>query len=157
MAWTTPHTYTVGELVTASTLNANRDNMNVVGALFGAASAETTGGAETTTSTSYAALSTATSVTVTTGTSALVMVSAIVECTGGNPIYVSYAVSGATTSAASDAKAGFSNLTSDETVAFARMHTGLTAGSNTFALQFRVAGGTGQANYRRIIVIPLLV
>ena len=119
-------------------------------------------GQQSTTSTSYVALTTATAVTVTTGTSALVVASARLINTSTNyEAIMSYAVSGATTVAASDNY--LATFAESDTAASAGctgtlfyVHTGLTAGSNTFSLQFRVAvGGTGYFASRRITVFPL--
>lgn len=115
---------------------------------------------ETTASTSYTDLATAgPAVTVTTGTTAVVVVGArLINTTAGENTYASYAVSGASTSAADDDRAfmftcpvanystGGSNVV---------MHTGLTAGSNTFTMKYRVTGNTGTADNRRLTVIPL--
>lgn len=115
---------------------------------------------ETTASTSYTDLATAgPAVTVTTGTTAIVVVGArLINTTAGENTYASYAVSGASTSAADDDRAfmftcpvanystGGSNVV---------MHTGLTAGSNTFTMKYRVTGNTGTADNRRLTVIPL--
>ena len=119
-------------------------------------------GQQSTTSTSYVALTTATAVTVTTGTSALVVASARLINTSTNyEAIMSYAVSGATTVAASDNY--LATFAESDTAASAGctgtlfyVHTGLTAGSNTFSLQFRVAvGGTAYFASRRITVFPL--
>ena len=129
----------------------------------GAASATTafTGGQQTSSSTSFAGLTTATAVTVTTGTSALVV--AIARCmadTANVEAEVSYAVSGATTVAASDNYSGRfdqSNATAytGASVPAFFVHTGLTAGSNTFTMQFKVNAGLGFFADRRITVFPL--
>lgn len=115
---------------------------------------------ETTTSTAYTDLTTpGPAVTVTTGTSALVFVGArIINNTAGQNTYASYAVSGATTSAADDDRAFMftcpvANYSTGGTNAV--LHTGLTAGSNTFTMKYRVTGNTGTADNRRLTVMPL--
>ena len=114
-----------------------------------------------TSSSSYTDLTTAgPSVTVTTGTKALVIVSC--ESIGpdgtGFP-YMSYAVSGATTISAADDRAvtirvpSVNNSTVHASTA-SRLST-LTAGSNTFTAKYRSSSGTATWQYREIIVIDL--
>jgi hypothetical protein len=114
---------------------------------------------ETSASTSYTDLATGgPAVTVTTGTSALVIVTATAgDATGGAGVYTGYAVSGASTVGASDARAllipsqGVNNLGASATY----MQTGLTAGSNVFTAKYRVTAGTGSWLNRGITVFPL--
>jgi len=121
-----------------------------------------TNSSQTTSSTTYADLATVTSVTLTTGTSAFAFFHASSthnELSGST--FISCAVSGASTVAASDdfcalnqapsASAGKQNL------AGGHIFTGLTAGSNTFTIKYRVGGGgqTGTFDYRGIQVISL--
>ena len=126
-----------------------------------AATTAFTGGQQTSASTSFAGLTTATAVTVTTGTSALVVAIARCMCDTNNAeAEVSYAVSGATTVAASDNYSGRvdqSNTASyiGASVPVFFVHTGLTAGSNTFTMQYKVNAGTGFYADRRITVFPL--
>lgn len=115
---------------------------------------------QTTTSTSYADLSTSgPAVTVATGTKALVRLGCQVKNTGAaNIVAMGFAVSGASTVAASDGAA---------TVALAQVAgyyqqlfrevlvTGLTAGNNTFTAKYRVGGGTGSFLRRDISVVAL--
>jgi hypothetical protein len=109
-----------------------------------AARSETLG---TTTSTSYVSTltgdATAISVTLVTGTTALVSIG-YTGYTSGTTMFAAVAVSGASTIAASNGKAVLkqdlsspaANITSHQaTFAF----TGLTAGTNTFTLQYKVA------------------
>jgi hypothetical protein len=113
---------------------------------------------QTTTSTSYTDLATAgPSVTMTTGTSAFVIVTTYsYNATSGTATYMSYAVSGATTIAAGDSTS----------VSLLGMKTGgqewsnsamypvtLTAGSNTFTSKYKTSSGTGTFANRSIIVI----
>ena len=121
-----------------------------------------TSGSQTGSSTTFAGLTTATAVTVTTGTSALVVATAgLGGTTADRGTYMSYAVSGATTVAASlnvSVYFGQSNTT-----AFASgcctlyyVHTGLTPGSNTFTLQYLInVAGNMSATDRRLTVFPL--
>lgn len=117
---------------------------------------------EATSSTSYTALATpGPSVTKTTGTTAIVALYGLVSVdTAGSTAAMSYAVSGASAIAASDTRTVSYQPAS---VAAARslrasavtLQDGLTPGSNTFTAQYRVTGGTGTFNNRRIAVIPL--
>lgn len=115
---------------------------------------------QTTTSTTYADLGTSgPAVTANTGTSAIVTVSGGMTNSDVNGYtFMSYAVSGATTSSAADARAmqfihsvgNFGNQLS-----FQYVHTGLTAGTNTFTAKYRVTTGTGTFANRSISVQSL--
>jgi len=118
---------------------------------------------QSTTSTSYVGLTTAQAVTVTTGTKVLVIVSSSITNESENFLtYASFAISGATTRAASDTwaiiqNAGFSSGASGATVqaSYASFQT-VTAGSNTFTAQFKSTGGSNASfRYRQLIVIDL--
>lgn len=111
---------------------------------------------QTTTSTSYVGLTTASSVTLTTGTKALVIISAQQNnSTVGANQYMSFAISGATTTAASDNySANFRATTANYGLTqTAVLPVTVTAGSNTFTTQFRVDTGTGQWGVRTITVL----
>jgi len=113
---------------------------------------------QTTASTSYADLSTVgPAVTVTTGTKALVTVSSFITNTSSGPLnYASFAVSSATTRAASDAEAVILQTTGGSSpqmrASATTLVTGLTAGSNTFTMKYRVEFGTGTFKDRSVIV-----
>jgi hypothetical protein len=118
---------------------------------------------ETTTSTSYTDLTTTTdTVTVTIGANgvALVGVSAkIYNNTSTSESFASFAISGATTAAASDSNAlhilaSGVNLP-QVTATRVTLVTGLTAGSNTFKMKYRVTANTGSFQNRNIFVVPL--
>lgn len=114
---------------------------------------------ESTTSTSYTDLTTAgPTVTVTTGTRAIVIVSAEMNnSSAGNTCFMSYAVSGSSTISAFDSNAVmFESDPASQIIVASRvsLESGLTAGSNTFTSKYRVAGGTGIFDNREIIVIP---
>jgi hypothetical protein len=115
--------------------------------------------AQTTTSTSYTGLTTANTVTLTTGTKALVLLqSKLSNGTTGQTARASFAVSGASTVAAGDNNAIYiTPYSGGEGGAFGGSFylTGLTAGSNTFTMQFRVGSGTGTFEYRQITVIDM--
>jgi hypothetical protein len=115
---------------------------------------------ETTTSTSYTDLSTSgPAVTLRTGTKALVIVSCQFKNSAlGNLNRIGWAVSGATTVAASDTYAAIG--TSDVANYYNQISTNayyasLTAGSNTFTAKYAVAAGTGSFLRRTITVIGI--
>lgn len=117
---------------------------------------------EDTASTSFTDLTTpGPAVTKTTGTSAFVAVYGLVSNnTAGSSALMSFAVTGDTAVAASDTR---SVTYQPGSVAAARsirasaitLIDGLTPGSNTFTAKYRVTGGTGTFNNRRIAVLPL--
>lgn len=115
----------------------------------------TVGASETTASAAYVALATAgPAVTVTTGPKALVTIQCLASNSGANPSLMAFAVSGATTIAASDTTsvrvAGTNTVKTSSTFVVA-----LTAGSNTFTCLYRTPGGTATYVDRSIIVQPL--
>lgn len=115
---------------------------------------------ETTTSTTFTDLATpGPSVTVTTGTTALVVFSAeISNNTASQAGRVGFATSGATTAEADGnhvlrmETAGTSEFARASAV---RLHTGLTPGQNTFRMVYAATGGTASFNFRNLIVLPL--
>jgi len=115
---------------------------------------------ETTTSTSYTGLPTALATTVTTGTRALVIISAEIELAASTSRgYMSFAVSWASTIASSDTYSINIKTAADQTIdahSYAFIITGLTAGSNTFTTQYK--SGQGNTIYfanRRISVVDM--
>jgi hypothetical protein len=85
-----------------------------------------------------------------------VIVTAAETGSGGSVIaYMSYAVSGLTTVAASDGRAlqvqgqNFTRASATSVI------TGLTPGSNTFTAKYRTSGNTSTFRDRDIVVIPL--
>ena len=115
---------------------------------------------QNTTSNTYVGLTTAQSVTLTTGTKVLVIISCQTSPNSGSYPWASYAISGATTLAASDNwgitittdTGGYDNTIQ---VSYASYQT-VTAGSNTFTMQFRrTGGGGGTFSNREIIVVNL--
>lgn len=115
-------------------------------------------GSSTTTATSYGNLAdgVTTAVTVSTGTMALVMLYTNFSGTSGgaNRIWMSYEISGATTAIPSDTRSLHHTFVGGLRFGASFLHTGLTAGSNTFTLRYRVTAGTGTYTNRRIAVIP---
>lgn len=93
-------------------------------------------------------------VTVQTGTKALVTISARISC-GGNYNFVGCAVSGATTVAAADENSASVGAVSAAIVSSTTyLLTGLTAGSNTFTLRYRCnVTASGSYDYRRLSVV----
>ena len=120
----------------------------------------------TTTSGSYTATLSGTpgtnpSVTLVTGTTAIVTVSALMSNSlSGNGVGVAVAISGAGTVAAG---AGSEAYYVTPIAGEAYMHqmtatvvlTGLTAGTNTFTINYRATGGTGYYEERRVMVAGL--
>jgi hypothetical protein len=94
------------------------------------------------------------SVTISTGTTAKISLSFFASNSNANQtVFCSFAVSGATTIAAIDENgmefnlpSGANNIHSGNTIIL----SGLTAGTNTFTLQYKVAAGTGTFLRRRI-------
>jgi hypothetical protein len=156
MAWTTPPAFTVGQVLGAASLNAmsadltdldsrTRPSNNVIAS------------SQTTTSTSYTDLATpGPAVTKTTGVLAMVVITAEVDTTGaGVSPYMSFAVTGASSVAATDANA--IRVDSSAIVNVAASYAFLvivTAGSNVFTAKYRVGSGTGTFVNRSMIVWP---
>lgn len=179
MAWTAPITWVAGAVPTAAILNAQiRDNLLETmpakatrdGSIFVGNGANriierfvdmaTVHVSETTSSTSYTNVATVgPSVTVTTGTTALVFHSGhLSNNTTDGYSYMSWAVSGATTRAAMDSIAIINGAVSATQIASGGMLdliTTLTPGSNTFTAKYRVDTGTGTFHRRILGVIPL--
>lgn len=93
-------------------------------------------------------------VTLQTGTKALITVSARISC-GGNYNFAGVAVSGATTVAASDANSATVGAVSGAIGASSTfLLTGLTAGSNTFTMRYRCnVSASGSYDYRKLTVV----
>ena len=114
---------------------------------------------QTTTSTSFTDLATSQAVTITTGTKALVLLtSQFASSPASSSARMGFAVSGATTVAASDDYAICWALGNSGDFGKYGGHfyvTGLTAGSNTFTAKFRMGGGTGTFTGRFITVLDM--
>jgi hypothetical protein len=100
-------------------------------------------------------------VTLTTGTKAMVIVTGLIDPSAGNA-YLSYSVSGASTQAASDDRAvirehGTSTDTGGLQASTTSVITNLSAGSNTFTLQYKSSSSSSTQTFsnRTITVIPL--
>jgi hypothetical protein len=164
-----------GGTVAAADFNTYvRDNLNatapalstVVGSWFPASGVNTlaerypaqanTTGSSTTTSTSYGNLADAvtTSVTVATGTMALVSIYCNFNNSATNRTWMAFAVSGATTIASDDCRSIDQATAAGNRWGATFLRDGLTPGNNTFTLQYRVTAGTGTFSVRRIAVVP---
>lgn len=123
----------------------------------------TTATEETTTSTSYADLSTVgPSISYSPGATQTVLLLYGCYCSNssvGNTTFVTPVISGATTLAAADSNAARlrpTGTSGQEVVSISRMMlTTLSSGANTIKLQYRVEGGTGSFGSRFLIMIPL--
>jgi hypothetical protein len=114
---------------------------------------------QATTSTSYTDLNTVQSVTLTTGTKAVVFLSAQIQNNAVSDTWASVAISGATTVTADDAYAVRVRLPTANVpyrVGAHRYFSSLTAGSNTFTMKFKATGGnTANFGDRTITVIDM--
>jgi hypothetical protein len=112
---------------------------------------------ETSSSTSYTDLAT-TGPTVTATTSLSAIVSTYCNMTNAtNPIWMSYALSGATTDAANDNRGIQVQAAGGQRLGGTFFHSAiLTPGTNTFTAKYRVStSGTGTWSDRRLMVIPM--
>lgn len=157
MAWTTPATFSVSQVLTAALMNAiSADLTDLDGRTRPQTNAVAT--SQTTTSTSYTDLATVgPAVTITTGTIAVVSLQC--SLTGSNVAagyYMSVAVSGASTQAAVDLAAVGMQAASGglQQASAVFLLSGLTAGSNVFTVKFRATAGTLTAGNRILTVWP---
>jgi hypothetical protein len=176
MAWTAPATWVANQTLTAAMLNAQlRDNfleLDVAKALTEGSIIGTAGlnslaekvpafttflTTDVVANLTYVPL-TSLSVTLTTGTVALVLNACKMQNnTANQSTWCSWAVSGATTVAAADSKALVLNgMAANFPSQFSDFYliTGLTPGSNTFTQQFHVDGGTATVGPRQLVVWP---
>lgn len=177
MPWQTPPTWTVGQMVTSSQMNILSANLNETAV----AKATTSGGYPVSTGVNSLAErvigfdSVATgvthtnqnfsdllnsigpTVTVTSGPRAIGMHSSYLDNSNVNSTSLTaLEISGATTYAATD------NLALSMTSSTVNAHLRasyvcvyeMMPGSNTFRMKYRVSGGTGQFNLRRLTVLP---
>lgn len=155
MTWAVPRTWVAGEVVDATIMNAHvRDQL-----LAFPPSSATVITAETSTSTSFTDLATAgPAVTVDTLTQATVILSCRQSnSNAGNSARMGYAVSGDTTTAASDNEAvvAISLVANGITLTSGIFRPVLTAGSNTFTSKYRCGANTGSWSSRDIYVFPV--
>lgn len=179
MAWSAPMTAVAGATFTAAQFNQYvRDNLNqtapalatVASQLFVSTGANaiatrtpttaTVATSQATASTSYVDLATVgPTVTVTTGTIAMVWFSAAqANSTGDAQSNSSVAVSGASSVAANDSwRLMTDGITAGNFVRYGQFHcfTGLTPGSNIFTMKYRAGSSTSTFQSRELLVLPL--
>lgn len=180
MAWTAPRTWVANETLTAALLNthvkANFDALDVAQVTAAKQYCVSTGANAVTARAwdfdrintletlvspgAYTNLATVgPTVTVTTGTRALIMIAANMDHnTANGDTKMSYAVSGATTIAASDTWAiRRDGMPATNAVRIMRhdLRTDLTPGSNTFQCKYMGSAGTLSWDFRAIAVFPL--
>lgn len=113
---------------------------------------------QSTTSATYTDLATAgPAVTLTTGTKVLVFTNTEVSTAAGRYVFADFAISGATTRAATDdtcIKMGTDADSMQSRNGVANLMT-VTAGSNTFTMKYRVNAGTNSFANRTIVVVAL--
>lgn len=181
MAWSTPLTAVSNAALTAAQWNASvRDNLllsapalaTTAGSIFVATGAntiaqrpvlsDTVTTLETTTSTSFVNLTTVgPTITATTGSLALLLDACqIANNAAAETSVASWTISGASTVAATDDNSinadqatGLANQ--DFRCADVRRLTGLTPGSNTATMVYRVTAGTGSFRRRHMVLIGL--
>jgi hypothetical protein len=111
---------------------------------------------QSTSSTSYVGLTTAQVITMTTGTKAVVILSGITSANVNLTPFVSVAVSGATTTAASDANSAYTQITLAGGYEFVYSNIiplTLTAGSNTFTMQARNSSASSASFSNRSMTV----
>ena len=157
MSWSAVPVFNVGDILTAANMNIIGGDINLLGGTKGASDG---GSTDSSGATSYTTLAHDPAVTVTTLTTALVILTGNVNSpTSTALILSSFVVTVASSIASSDARASEVPQNTGgapdqrSTVIF---QTGLTAGSNTFTMQHRVTGGSAVAYVNRSLsVIPL--
>jgi hypothetical protein len=82
----------------------------------------------------------------------MISLKSILQNSGANTTNFSFAVSGATTLAASGDNSLQSGLSTSMNVGWTILLTGLTAGTNTFTTQYATSAGTATYERRSIIV-----
>lgn len=180
MTWTAPMTAVAGSVFTAAQFNTFiRDNLGETapakattpGSYFAVSGTnqiaqrtpaqQSVNTSETTTSTSFTDLATVgPSVTVTTGSYAVIVITCEVSNnTASQAGRVGVEISGATTEAVDGnhvLRQESSGTAEFQRASALRLHTGLTPGSNTFKLMYATVGAsTASFNFRNIAVLPL--
>jgi hypothetical protein len=117
---------------------------------------------QSTTSPTYVTVGVDPSVSIQTGSKALVTIAVRHVLSGGGAGYcqTGYAISGATTLAAADARSaqnyfGTADLGNDRAASFTYMETGLTPGVNVFQMQQRSGAGAISVTQRSITVVGI--
>lgn len=149
-------TIAAGSTILAADVQAIKDDVDAIRS----ATAAAVNTAETTSSTSFTDLATSgPEVTLTTGTKALIIIAAqLSNDTAGSFCAAAVDISGATTSAAGDTRRlMYESSSANDVLASSWVYvvSGLTAGSNTFTLKYRVNGGTGTFSNRVLSIIPI--
>ena len=180
MSWTAPVTFVSNTVLTAAQMNTYlRDNLNET-----APATATTPGyhfvtsgpntiaerpivgdwiatAQTTTSTDFTDLTTVgPQITCTTGTQCIYFMSSRISNSSSSTesSRVSIEISGATDKAADNSRElTVAGITNGQQFKVGQMtfEDGLTAGSNTFTMKYRVTGGTGTFAERHLVIISL--
>lgn len=157
MGYTVPPAFTAGAVLLGSQLTILGDDIKDLDSRTRPIFAQVPT-SQTTTSTSYTDLATVgPTVTITTGTIAIVCLIAQIQHSTGGPALVGFAVSGATTAAAADTQAiYYSASAANEYAQFSGLFlvSGLTAGSNVFTAKYKVSSGTGTFLNRQLFVWP---
>lgn len=156
-SWTSPKTWAVGDLLTASDMNTYvRDNTAFLGS---AASASLTASGTIFATATYSDLlagGVGPVVVATTGTKALVLLQCQLSSNvDGDTCAMGFNVSGATTIAASIPQSIQSPNAAATAGAAAFLVSGLTAGSNTFTCKYAAPAAPASYANRVITVIPL--
>jgi len=144
-----------GQVLTANSAQADGLEWTTISAVPASAT-NTVNASETLNNGSYSNLATAgPAVTLTTGTKALVIISAQVA-NNATQCWTSFVVSGATTIAVSDTNAIYKEIPGYTEVHLTRTFlVDLTAGSNTFTMKYRTQNGNATWDKRSITVINL--
>lgn len=155
---TSARTVVVGDQISAPITAKTLTDVEI----FGGFSTATVATSQTTTSATYADLSTvgpAVTVNIGQNGNALVTLSSyMLNAAGGDESYMGFAVSGNSTVAAADTSAMFYQAfgnNGETQYGITVPITGLTPGSNTFTAKYRVTGSTGTYKNRVISVLPL--
>jgi len=178
MAWSSPMTAVANTIFTAAQFNQFvRDNLNetapakatTAGQYFVATGTNAiatrrcfnaiVSTAQSTSSTTYTNLaSVGPSVSVVSGPTVLVMLTAGVQSdTSNSAAFAGYEISGSTTRVAADAEAlELDGITAANTLRYTAcsLATGLTVGLNTFTMKYRAASNTATFANRQIICVP---
>jgi hypothetical protein len=146
MAWTTPRTWAVGEAITADLLNEQlRDNLAELKDPPSANYELNEASDYTTTSTSFVdvdATSGKLSLTITTnGGDVLVHFEGAIAINSSNKVYLEIDIDGVPVGGDDGINVGKHGI-NPHVVSFTRLITGLSTGSHTFKLQWKVSAGT---------------
>lgn len=176
MSWSATHLFVAGDALTAAQQNSINGDLNE-----SAAAKATTQGywfisgssansinerailqseiltQETSTRTTYGNITTTgPTVTITTGTQAIISVTAQMFNSGANNMYTSYGITGATTSVSIDDRAlAFQAGAGDQIRATCTTLQTLTAGSNVLKAEYKTTAGTGTWDDRRILAMAM--